>query len=265
MKRLQLLLMLVFLAIGAWAQQITEQQAMDRALQFLNTNKAAKARGLDGKQLKLEAAEVEANSIYAFNLEGGGYVIASGDSRALPVLGYSDKGTIDWKQIPSNMRAWLKSYDQVSPMSIMSPKSKIIVDGTVGDYTGLTIVGPVNQDMKDFILGAEGNGVGTQKVTVTGSDKKKYDLTASYGLWGAYDVLNRELVTSEDKASTPEEIAAAKKALDSAAEKWNKDLAILKAASRQPSPNMKRLSRRMVMAPTAWSMPSRLSRANWTR
>ena len=112
MKRLQLLLMLVFLAIGAWAQQITEQQAMDRALQFLNTNKAAKARGLDGKQLKLEAAEVEANSIYAFNLEGGGYVIASGDSRALPVLGYSDKGTIDWKQIPSNMRAWLKSYDQ---------------------------------------------------------------------------------------------------------------------------------------------------------
>ena len=80
MKRLHLLLVLVCLAIGAWAQQITEHQAMDRALQFLSTNTAAKARGLDGKQLILKAAKVEAKTIYAFNLEGGGYVIASGDA-----------------------------------------------------------------------------------------------------------------------------------------------------------------------------------------
>ena len=112
MKKLQLFLVLSFLAIGAWAQQITEQQAMDRALQYLNTNTAAKARGLDGKQLNLKAAKVEPQSFYAFNLEGGGYVIASGDSRALPVLGYSDKGTIDWDHMPENMRAWLKSYDE---------------------------------------------------------------------------------------------------------------------------------------------------------
>ena len=68
MKKLQLFLVLSFLAIGAWAQQITEQQAMDRALQYLNTNTAAKARGLDGKQLNLKAAKVEPQSIYAFNL-----------------------------------------------------------------------------------------------------------------------------------------------------------------------------------------------------
>ena len=111
MKKLQLFLVLVCLAIGAWAQQISEQQAMDRALQFLNTNTAAKARGLDGKQLILKAAKVEAKTIYAFNLEGGGYVIASGDSRAMPVLGYSDSGTIDWERLPYNMREWLKSYD----------------------------------------------------------------------------------------------------------------------------------------------------------
>ena len=112
MKKLQLVLVLVFLAIGAWAQQITEQQAMDRALQFLNTNTAAKARGLAGKQLNLKAAKIEPQSIYAFNLEGGGYVIASADERALPVLGYSDSGTIDWEKLPDNMRVWLKQYDQ---------------------------------------------------------------------------------------------------------------------------------------------------------
>ena len=121
MKRLHLLLVLVCLAIGAWAQQITEQQAMDRALQFLNTNTAAKARGLDGKQLILKAAKVEAKTIYAFNLEGGGYVIASGDERALPVLGYSDSGTIDWDRLPYNMREWLKSYD-VAMATLDRPK-----------------------------------------------------------------------------------------------------------------------------------------------
>ena len=121
MKRLQLLLVLVCLAIGAWAQQISEQQAMDRALQFLSTSTAAKARGLDGKELNLKAAKIEPKTIYAFNLEGGGYVIASGDERALPVLGYSDSGTIDWERLPYNMREWLKSYD-VAMATLDRPK-----------------------------------------------------------------------------------------------------------------------------------------------
>ena len=60
----------------------------------------------------LKATKVEAEKIYAFNVEGGGYVIASGDSRTLPVLGYSDSGSIDWTNMPENMRAWLKGYDE---------------------------------------------------------------------------------------------------------------------------------------------------------
>lgn len=112
MKQLQLLFVLVCLTIGAHAQQLTEQQAKDRALQFLSDNTPAAARGLQTRGLQMKAAKVEAKSIYAFNVEGGGYIIASGDSRALPVLGYSDSGTIDWDNIPENMKAWLKSYDE---------------------------------------------------------------------------------------------------------------------------------------------------------
>lgn len=112
MKQLQLLLVLVCLTIVAHAQQLTEQQAMDRALQFLSDNTPAAARGLQTRGLQMKAAKVEAKSIYAFNVEGGGYIIASGDSRALPVLGYSDSGSIDWDQLPANMKEWLKSYDQ---------------------------------------------------------------------------------------------------------------------------------------------------------
>ena len=49
----------------------------------------------NGGSMKLEVAPVEAEKIYAFNMEGGGFVIASGDQRTLPVLG-----------------SWLKQYDE---------------------------------------------------------------------------------------------------------------------------------------------------------
>ncbi len=113
MKRKLLLLVLVLMTVGVWAQQISEEQARDRALKYLSNNAPAKTRGLNvGMDRKTVTAKTDAKSIYAFNLDGGGYVIASGDSRALPVLGYSATGSIDWDRMPDNMRAWLKSYDQ---------------------------------------------------------------------------------------------------------------------------------------------------------
>ena len=113
MKRHLLLLVLVLMTAGVWAQQISEEQARDRALKFLTDSHAAKTRGLNvGMDRKTVTAKTDAKSIYAFNLDGGGFVIASGDSRALPVLGYSATGSIDWDKMPDNMRAWLKSYDQ---------------------------------------------------------------------------------------------------------------------------------------------------------
>ncbi|SHL23243.1 C10 family peptidase [Xylanibacter ruminicola] len=113
MKRQLLLLLLVLMTAGVWAQQISEEQARNRALKYLSNNAPAKTRGLNvGMDRKTVTAKTGAKSIYAFNLDGGGFVIASGDSRALPVLGYSATGSIDWDRMPDNMRAWLKSYDQ---------------------------------------------------------------------------------------------------------------------------------------------------------
>ena len=114
MKKILLVVVLVFSIAGAYAQHLTEQQAMERALQYLNdkstsstTHKAAPARN---RKTTLESAQVEASGIYAFNIEDGGFIIASADSRTLPVLGYSTSGSIDWDNMPDNMRSWLKSY-----------------------------------------------------------------------------------------------------------------------------------------------------------
>ncbi|MBQ3698785.1 MAG: C10 family peptidase [Prevotella sp.] len=60
----------------------------------------------------MDAVTVDLPHLYVFNMKGGGYVIASGDERALPVLGYSATGSFDWDRVPENMRAWLHDYGQ---------------------------------------------------------------------------------------------------------------------------------------------------------
>ena len=115
MKRTNLILVVFALVtLSANAQHISEQEAMERALQYMNSGKTSTrmAAPVRGGGAELNPAPVGAESIYAFNLKGGGYIIASADSRTLPVLGYSDSGSVDWEQMPENMRAWLMQYDE---------------------------------------------------------------------------------------------------------------------------------------------------------
>ena len=112
MKRICVLIIMALTTAGAYAQQLSEQEAMERALQYLSSGKTSvSAPGRDGG-IRLEYTPVDVESVYAFNMEGGGFIIASADSRTLPVLGYSTTGTIDWEKMPDNMRSWLKSYDE---------------------------------------------------------------------------------------------------------------------------------------------------------
>lgn len=115
MKRTNLILIVFALVtLSANAQHISEQEAMERALQYMSSGNTSirMAAPVRGGGAELNPAPVGAESIYAFNLKGSGYIIASADSRALPVLGYSDSGSIDWEQMPENMRAWLMQYDE---------------------------------------------------------------------------------------------------------------------------------------------------------
>lgn len=112
MKRICVLIIMALTTAGAYAQQLSEQEAMERALQYLSSGKTSvSAPGRDAG-IRLEYTPVDVESVYAFNMEGGGFIIASADSRTLPVLGYSTTGTIDWEKMPDNMRSWLKSYDE---------------------------------------------------------------------------------------------------------------------------------------------------------
>ena len=52
----------------------------------------------------------QAKCYYIFNIKGGGFVIVSGEDRATPVLGYSDKGYIDILNLPEPLECLLGDY-----------------------------------------------------------------------------------------------------------------------------------------------------------
>lgn len=149
MKRLFILTLLVLTAASAYAQHLTEEEAMARALRFMGSSMTAdrvssRTATAGDQGMRLESSPVEANSIYAFNINNGGFIIASADDRTLPVLGYSDSGHIDWDNLPENIRSWFKQYDEAI--------------ATLGDRT----------DLKDGNLIIDGN----PSLTGTRTDKK---------------------------------------------------------------------------------------------
>lgn len=93
------------------AAEVSEQEAMEHAREFmLQVSNNSKARIRTIRNVSMTATPTGLPELYAFNMECGGYVIASADDRTLPVLGYSLTGSFDVDRIPDNMRAWLQGY-----------------------------------------------------------------------------------------------------------------------------------------------------------
>ena len=116
----------------------------------------------------------------------------------------------------------LKSYKQESPISKANPKNNIM--NPANDTIKIVMV---NQGMKDFIMGKAGNGEGSQEYKWKDANKVEHTIYANYGLWGAYDILERELVTKQKEAASPEKIAELKKAEHEADSVWAKHRQIL--------------------------------------
>lgn len=104
MKRLLFSFFTAFVSIVISAGNVTEQQALTIARQFM--------QGKTFHQEKLHrAATVSDNQFYVFNAEGqNGFVIVSADDRTIPVLGYADKGSLEMNKLPVNARRWLEGY-----------------------------------------------------------------------------------------------------------------------------------------------------------
>ena len=133
MKRLLTLLLAISCFAGLWAEDVTTEQALELAQNFLNKQQAAspgrprKAQGTQ-KQLTLQG---KVSGLYVFDVkDSGGFVIVSNDDRTYPILGFSESDNIDINNIPDNMRAWLQGYAkeiawlQQQKSTIAPPKSE---------------------------------------------------------------------------------------------------------------------------------------------
>ena len=106
MKKIYSLIMAFFVSLTMYAGEVTEQQALQQAQQFM--------QGKKFKQTNLHrAASAAGNAYYVFNAEdNGGFVIVAGDDRVKDILGYSERGSFDLSKAPSNVRWWLSQYEK---------------------------------------------------------------------------------------------------------------------------------------------------------
>ncbi|MBR6190309.1 MAG: Spi family protease inhibitor [Prevotella sp.] len=119
MRRLRILLILLCVSLAVFSAGITPQQALETARDFMQQRKGVTTKMRRAPlNIQMQQAETGLQVLYAFNVEGGGFVIASGDDRTLPVLGYSLTGSIDKDNMPDNMRSWLQGYaDDIAHLS----------------------------------------------------------------------------------------------------------------------------------------------------
>ena len=108
------LALVTMLSFNASAGNVNVNAARAAANSFIKQQSAATFKVPGYADLKLAHAEASkvngANAYYAFNIDGGGFIIIAGEDRASTVLGYSDKGHLDFKNLPSNLKALLDGY-----------------------------------------------------------------------------------------------------------------------------------------------------------
>ena len=87
MKKVLLTLLAFMVTVAMNAEQISKQQALQKAQQFMPGKQFGEARSF-----ARSAGSSEREPFYVFNADGNqGFVIVSGDDRTTEILGYSNK------------------------------------------------------------------------------------------------------------------------------------------------------------------------------
>lgn len=120
MKRIIYLLSLFLFAVNAaWADDISVEQAISIAQQFVSHDARAKALGkTNGKSVEPRLAHAvksktsQKDNVYVINLgDDQGFVIVAGDDGAdAEVLGYCDHGTFEYDKAPVQLKGLLAKY-----------------------------------------------------------------------------------------------------------------------------------------------------------
>lgn len=110
------MLLLLMMSLASFAGPRSFQQAKEIALRQaaqlgISMDEASSAKA-KSKRVKSVSGEVPAYYVFP-NGEGKGFTVVSGDDRLPEVVGYSDKGTYDEGNLPSNYVGFMKAYEEM--------------------------------------------------------------------------------------------------------------------------------------------------------
>lgn len=120
MKKL-LLLIICLISLHTNARQRTTSEAYLIAQKTLNSTSSIQQKApastenihLSYIQKIKKSTNDSLITYYAFNKGiNNGFIIISGDDRAISLLGYADEGTFNYENLPDNMKYWLSNYDK---------------------------------------------------------------------------------------------------------------------------------------------------------
>jgi hypothetical protein len=106
------------LFVGATTIDVnTARSTASNYLKLYASNTPGSLRAPATSDIKLAYSEASsaisgASAYYAFNIDGGGFIIVAAEDRANPVLGYSDQGHLDYNNLPDNFKALMRSYKE---------------------------------------------------------------------------------------------------------------------------------------------------------
>jgi hypothetical protein len=109
MKKYLFITLSLLVCVLAMAEPINSKKALEIATGYLAESGAPRRAAA---QMSVQPFQTDRQGnplMYAVNNGGDGYVIVSGDDRMRQVLVYSNSGSLDLDDMPSNMRYWLQS------------------------------------------------------------------------------------------------------------------------------------------------------------
>jgi hypothetical protein len=130
MKKISVLCLVIFTSIlSAVAGPVDSTTAKNLAREFWQMEFGTPRQAAAGLEFHNLSPQLGLNQLYVLQNAGGeGFVILSSDDRAIPVLGYSDHGTVNTADMPDNFRMWLQIYEEeiAAAVSHQLPQSEAV-------------------------------------------------------------------------------------------------------------------------------------------
>lgn len=160
MKKLTLLVAMLAVAGMSFAASVSENQARLVAQKFMSANSTLNIKS--EASLAYTFRSGSAPRVYVFNFGDSGFVMVSADDVARPIIGYSETGSFDADNIPSNLASFINSefvaaidnaieYDVAQSDDIATEWSLVSTVGRINAEKAATGVNPLvsttwNQD-----------------------------------------------------------------------------------------------------------------------